>query len=237
MKKSKPFILVAKIVVIISILGAVAGCDLLMVDILKESVDEQTRSVSVTYHPNGATSGECPQDDNSYRAQDTAVIADNSGNLGISGYIFTGWNSQADGSGQDYFPADEVQLSNTNLHLYAQWQAEEHSISFDANGGSGSMDSLSVFTDEEITLPPNTFTREGYTFNGWATSSTGSPILSDEAPYSMGTYDITLFASWIGDTDTPYTLHSQLLYTHRYRNTKSFVHLSLFFRNLSPVTG
>ena len=48
----------------------------------------------------------------------------------------------------------------------------------------------------EITLAANAFTREGWTFSGWATSSGGSIAYDDNSGYTIGTADVTLYAVW-----------------------------------------
>ena len=42
-----------------------------------------------------------------------------------------------------------------------------HTFRFDANGGSGSMNSVSACMGEAVVFPPCAFTRPGYTFLGW----------------------------------------------------------------------
>ena len=44
-------------------------------------------------------------------------------------------------------------------------------------------------------LTGNTYIRPGYTFAGWATSSSGSVVYADEANYAFSS-SVTLFASW-----------------------------------------
>ncbi len=66
------------------------------------------------------------------------------------------------------------------------------SVSFDANGASGSIDSFKVLPNEEITLPANTFVRDGYSFDGWSIN---------DASYKAGekvkvTSDIVVKANW-----------------------------------------
>ena len=46
--------------------------------------------------------------------------------------------------------------------------ATVHTLSFNANGGSGSMSSTTAVYGAGFTLPANTFTRSGYTFAGWS---------------------------------------------------------------------
>jgi uncharacterized repeat protein (TIGR02543 family)/LPXTG-motif cell wall-anchored protein len=73
------------------------------------------------------------------------------------------------------------------------------SVEFRANGGSGSM--VPQTSDATTTLTPNTFTRAGYTFNGWHTTSsgTGGTSYTDQAPYGF-TSDTVLHAQWTPNT-------------------------------------
>jgi uncharacterized repeat protein (TIGR02543 family) len=74
--------------------------------------------------------------------------------------------------------------------------AETFTLRFDANEGTGTMDSVDLETDEQTMLPSNVFTREGYIFAGWAASATGTAAYDDEDDYTMGTSDATLYAKW-----------------------------------------
>ncbi len=76
-------------------------------------------------------------------------------------------------------------------------------ITFDPNGGSGTMSAQQAKTNEEVTLKQNLFTREGYMFAGWATSAAGNVAYVDGATYTMGTErQYTLFAIWIANKYT-----------------------------------
>ena len=48
-----------------------------------------------------------------------------------------------------------------------------YTITFNANGGAGTIASITEVAGTEITLPENTLTKEGYIFAGWATSADG----------------------------------------------------------------
>ena len=79
----------------------------------------QTRSV--TYYPNGATSGTVPSDLNGYINGETVTVLDNTGNLQRSSYVFAGWNTNQNGSGTTYTPGDTFSMGNSNVRLYAKW--------------------------------------------------------------------------------------------------------------------
>jgi len=69
-------------------------------------------------------------------------------------------------------------------------------ITFDANGGTGEMPVQYVLSNSTSALNQNLFTKENYTFAGWATSPGGSVVYSNLAPISVGTTDIKLYAKW-----------------------------------------
>lgn len=87
----------------------------------------------------------------------------------------------------------------------AQWQdavdavGAVKTISFDANGGTGSMEPLTV-SSEVTALPLNTFVRTDFTFTGWNTKANGSGTsYANGAAISQITEskrNITLYAQW-----------------------------------------
>ncbi len=74
------------------------------------------------------------------------------------------------------------------------------SVTFDANGGSGSMPAQ--VNSAEVALSTNAFTRAGFVFSGWNTESDGTGI-SYAAGASYGfTSSTTLYAQWTAVTPT-----------------------------------
>ena len=70
-------------------------------------------------------------------------------------------------------------------------------ISFDANGGTGVMGSADTDTAGDITLPPNTFTRDGYVFAGWGVRPGDSTVVyTDGAAVTGFSGNTTLYAQW-----------------------------------------
>ena len=76
---------------------------------------------SVTYNGNGSTSGQAPADSGLYPASGTVTVLGNTGMLERSGFVFAGWNSKADGTGDDYAPASSFSMPSRKLTLYAKW--------------------------------------------------------------------------------------------------------------------
>ncbi|MBQ9491948.1 MAG: InlB B-repeat-containing protein [Firmicutes bacterium] len=123
-------------------------------------------------------------------------------NFTREGYTFNGWK---DNNGTSY--ADKEQVTNLSdtadatITLYAQWEPVKYNVEFNSNGGSGTMTNQEFTFDVEQALTENSFTREGYTFNGWNTESDGSGTsYTDQARVTnlADTADVTvtLYAQW-----------------------------------------
>lgn len=118
------------------------------------------------------------------------------------GYTFTGWNTKADGSGDNIAVGDtiDVDYSIDQFTVYAQWKKiPSHQVAFEANGGTGDMETLIWNGEEDHALPKNGFTRTDYEFTGWNTKADGTGITyADEAQLSGGEEDseLTLYAQW-----------------------------------------
>lgn len=70
-------------------------------------------------------------------------------------------------------------------------------VTFDSNGGSGSMAVQEMKGRTATALSANAFTRTGYAFSGWNTKADGSgTAYADGASVSLDS-DITLYAQWI----------------------------------------
>ena len=116
-----------------------------------------------------------------------------------SGYVFKGWNTQADGTGTSYSGGDVINLSNVEcdtLRLYAQWEKNAYTLSFDANGGIGTMDSQVFNYNVLQKISKNIFIKEDYNFKGWNTKADGTgESYTDEQVISINN-DLILYAQW-----------------------------------------
>lgn len=133
-------------------------------------------------------------------------------------YTFKGWSrTSGDYNSVKYTDGATVpSLSSTDgsiITLYAVWEknaAKTYTVYFNGNGAtSGYMSYITKNQDEYFALPKNQFERSGYTFQGWAESSTGSKTYNDEDVVSnlasVGSYT-TLYAVWKQNAQT-YTIH------------------------------
>lgn len=115
------------------------------------------------------------------------------------GETFYGWSVVPDGQVR-YHAGDTVTLAH-DLTLYAIWQdgwSDAYYVIFDANGGTGTM-KPDFFTTQypykAYEIPDCGFTRQGYTFVGWATSPTGVVEYLPGDSYKT-LVDLFLFAIW-----------------------------------------
>lgn len=96
--------------------------------------------------------------------------------------------------------------SSGEITFIVKWKPITYSVTFDANGGTGTMEGLTGLQAEVPTaLPKNQFTKEGYTFVGWKIYKTdsakivaedGGTIQEKIRPADDGTKTIKLYAWW-----------------------------------------
>lgn len=80
----------------------------------------EEQQYNVIYNGNGTTQS-VPTDNINYFSGSYATIKPQ-GSMLYDGFIFTGWNSLADGSGTEYSAGDTIEMTQ-NITLYAQWIA------------------------------------------------------------------------------------------------------------------
>lgn len=93
------------------------------VDFYKYAEPSGPTTYSVTYNDNGAESGTVPTDETAYSSAAEVTVLGNTGNLAKAGYIFGGWNTQANGEGTNYAAGDKFAIT-ANTTLYAKWNAK-----------------------------------------------------------------------------------------------------------------
>ena len=117
-----------------------------------------------------------------------------------SGYTFTGWNTQADGMGTAYKPGDNFILTDKDTVLYAQWSKNapaQVKVSYDANGGTGTMEFIIGDVGSKIVIEQNGFARSGYTFTGWNTQADGKGTAYKAGDsFTLTNKDTVLYAQW-----------------------------------------
>ena len=163
---------------------------------LKQSISRY----NVIFSGNGATAGKMEnlldrQYNKNYRLPINQYVRDK--------YIFTGWNTKADGTGVSY--ADGAIFKNlasantTSVTLYAQWEEDSffngYKITYVLNGGVNHKDNPSFYYVDSEDIYLQSPTRTGYGFNAWyKDSGFSSNAVSCIVTGSSG--DLTLYAKW-----------------------------------------
>jgi uncharacterized repeat protein (TIGR02543 family) len=154
---------------------------------------------TVTYNGNGNTGGSVPVDGSSpYSSGATVTVLANTGSLVDTGYAFNGWNTQSGGGGTAYQPTATFSMPAANVTLFAQWTAvvpTTYTVTFDANGGSGTMADETYTSGVAQALTGNAFTYTGHTFTGWATTLTGAIAYTNGESITISA-SVTLYAQW-----------------------------------------
>ena len=148
----------------------------------------QIITYTITYNANGGTGAP-----NTQTKEYGKTVAISSTRPTKDGHVFQGW-STANDTTVEYQPEANY-TANANVTLYAVWKIITYTISYDANGGSGAPQDQTKEWNKAINLSSEKPTRQGYTFQGWATSATGTPQYHPEATYN-GNADLPLFAIW-----------------------------------------
>ena len=109
---------------------------------------------------------------------------------------FTGWNTKPDNTGAGYADKAEYHVTG-DVTMYAQWKADKASLVYNANGGTGGMDSVTGVTDQKVAVNENGFTYKGHRFAGWnsmpdGTGDTYNPGDEYTLPAGVG----VLYAQW-----------------------------------------
>jgi len=120
------------------------------------------------------------------------------------GYVFIGYFDAVTG-GTKYYNADLSSAADyaipDDATLFAQWEGIPYYVSFDANGGTGEMQTATYRYGTVGFLPENGFARLGYHFVGYSTAADGSgtayaagAAISDLFGTESGT--LVLYAQW-----------------------------------------
>lgn len=105
----------------------------------------------------------------------------------LPGYVFSGWNTQKDGSGTRYANEEEVKNLTSDkgavVTLYAQWTARTYSVTFESNyAGSSELPYNQDLTfDQTEKLSACAFSYEDKIFTGWNRKNTPGSFYIDES--------------------------------------------------------
>ena len=116
-----------------------------------------------------------------------------------TGYTFAGWSKTSDGE-IEYTNNETVKnlATSGNITLYAKWTANTYTITYNANGGSGTMNKTTCTYDTNCTLAANSFAKTGYTFASWTKdSTTGTSYAVGSTVKNLATSgNVNMYAKW-----------------------------------------
>ena len=113
------------------------------------------------------------------------------------GFTFDGWYEDSTFSKKFNF---DTPITD-NMTLYAKWTENKYTLTFDANGGSGTMTPKADLTGE-YTLPANGFTApSGKQFKGWSLTTDGAIVTKVDM-----TENRTVYAIWENIPVVTYTV-------------------------------
>lgn len=162
------------------------------------------RTLTINY-ANGGGTGTMPSSSGFY---DGEVLVKANG-FTRTGYTFTGWlNSDAlattvnPTANTNYSvnnlssTIDDAGVTSATITLTAQWQINQYTITFIANGGTATAAKTQDY-NSSVTQPTNP-TRPGYSFGGWFTEIELSNVQT--WPFNMPVDGKTLYAKWNGNS-------------------------------------
>lgn len=143
---------------------------------LSASVKDYTDSVIYDWSVNGITKG-----------TDSIFNFDDSWELGQYNISVSVFSSDGLRAGSETFI---IKVVNENYN-------SSHCLSFNSNGGIGTMVPQILEEGSTINLSTNSYSKDGLIFSEWNTSvdGTGSPY-ADNATFIMGKSDVILYAQW-----------------------------------------
>ena len=151
------------------------------------------KSVTITFDKNG---GKGTMNSLSCKYNVSCALTTNS--FTRSGYTFTGWNTESDGSGTSYSDGASV-TSKSSIKFYAQWRANKVLVYYNANGGTPANATTSDGTFYYNKLVSTTDTRLIH-----STSSSSTSVYYQTYTYGAAGKDL-INASTFGLTKTGYS--------------------------------
>ena len=150
---------------------------------------------TVTYNANGGE--DAPASDTKAYGVDLTLSDDEPTR---DHYTFLGWAEEDDATTPTYTnpPTPDGYTDNADLMLYAVWDPDEYTVSYDANGGTGEPGSGTKYHGIPLTLSSTEPTYTGYKFLGWDEDDEAeTPTYTKAGTWAYaGNADVTLYAVW-----------------------------------------
>ena len=166
-------------------------------------------SYMIRFHANNGTDATVDQ---SFTYGDTVVLRLNP--FSFESREFEGWALEPGGAavyadGKTF--TDVSAIEDDIIHLYAVWSGDTYAVRFDSHGGVGRMDNQTFTIGVAQPLFKCDYTREGFTFAGWALSTTAQVSYGDMEEVQdlslVKDSTVVLYAVWVWEGgsggDTP----------------------------------
>jgi len=148
---------------------------------------------TITYNANGALGYLSRYQDTVYAG--SSITIPGSGSLSKSGYTFSGWNTNAEGTGTNYKVGDTYTPTGS-ITLYARWSLP-FIVTFDTNGAtSGTVPAAQTVNYGTAIKLPGGVSKTGYDLIGWNTNALGTGTNYNVNSSFTPEGDITLYANW-----------------------------------------
>jgi len=154
------------------------------------TVEEGTDTYVVTYDANGGVNAPVAQ----VKVHNINMTL-RDGEPTWVGRTFLGWSKDSSATSPTYLPGDTF-TENQNATLYAVWDPDKFTVTYDANGGVGAPEEQTKIYDVDLTLSSVEPTKEGYNFLGWSTSSTAEVVQYAAGGTYVTNANIWLYAVW-----------------------------------------
>lgn len=127
------------------------------------------------------------------------------------------WTTNADGT---------VSRTVTKKCKYCEYQENvteyQVKLTYDANGGEGTIDSATGAAGESVTVAENGFTRNNYTFTGWNTQADGNGTAYKAGDsFTLTDKDTVLYAQWSKNDDSAGTDPNEIKHVNDSVNCKN----------------
>ncbi|QBZ97863.1 InlB B-repeat-containing protein [Flavobacterium sangjuense] len=151
---------------------------------------------TVTYNANGGTG---TQTDATLYNDGATVTVLGLGSITRTGYTFDHWNTAIDNSGISYSQGNTFTI-NANVILYAQWNINSYTLTYDSNGGTGTQSDPSSpynYNTNATVLGIGSVVNPGFNFSTWNTAADGSGVNYNPGSSLLMTANTTLYAKWV----------------------------------------
>ena len=122
-------------------------------------------------------------------------------NWSKDGHTLLGWSENRSATDKQYdaysgVSWDWINSKFPNVNLYAVWKANTYTVSYNMNGGSGSIANQTKIYGQDLILSSTKPTRTGYEFLGWNTNASATTAQYSAGGKYTANSGATLYAVW-----------------------------------------